>query len=210
MRIRAFLIGSLLLAATQANAGRLDFLQESVLTELNEKDIQSFRLTANKTLETVKDKETVFWQGESGVKGKMQAQFSYQFDGTPCRRVRFAFQNTKKHTEAYKFDICKTEGSWKIAATPASSFTNDDWLQLEEELIYSLNTISNGNPVSWIGTTSRVSGVIVPLTTETKGSKTCRNVAISLIDRKGRTSDGQYRFCQQNDHSWKRVPETPQ
>ena len=210
MRIRAFLIGSLLLAATQANAGKLDFLQNSVLTELNEKDIQSFRLTANKTLETVKDKETVFWQGESGVKGKMQAQFSYQFDGIPCRRIRFAFQNAQKHTEAYKFDICKTEGSWKIAATPASSFTNDDWLQFEEELIYSLSTISNGNPVSWIGTTSRVSGVIVPLTTETKGSKTCRNVAISIIDRKGRTSDGQYRFCQQNDHSWKRVPETPQ
>lgn len=206
---KTILASSLLLLAAHASAAKLDFLKDSVLVDLNEADHQSFRLTANKTLETVKDKETVFWQGESGVKGKMQAQFSYESDGIPCRKVRFAFQNIKKHTEAYKFDICKTEGRWQIATTPASSFTKADWQSFEKELVYSLNTIINGNPVSWAAPSSRVSGVIVPLTAETKNSQTCRNVAISLFDRKGRTSDGQYRFCQQNDLSWERDTTAP-
>jgi surface antigen len=201
---RVILASCLFLLAAHTSAAKLNFLKDSVLTELNEADHKSFRVAANKTLETVKDKETVFWQGETGVKGKMQAQFSYESDGIPCRRVRFAFQNIKKHTEAYKFDICKTEGSWKIAATPASSFSKSDWQSFENELEFSLNTIGNGNPGSWVAPSSRVSGVIVPLTTETEASKTCRNVAISLSDRKGRTSDGQYRFCQQNNHSWER------
>ena len=209
MQNKAFFAISLLLLATHASAGKLDFLKDSVLTELNEADIKSFHQTAYNTLENVSDKQTVFWQGETGVKGKMQAQFSYKSDGIPCRRIRFAFQDTKKLTEAYKFDICKNDDTWSIAATPASSFSKDDWLRFTEELQYSLNTVSNGNPVSWVALSTGVSGVIVPLTTETKGSKSCRNVAISLFDRKGRTTDGQYRFCQQDDHSWIRVTKAP-
>ena len=209
MRNKTFFAISLLLLATHASAGKLDFLKDSVLTELNEADIKSFHQTASHTLENISDKQTVFWQGDSGIKGKMQAQFSYESDGIPCRRVRFAFQDTNKLTETYKFDICKHDDNWSIAATPASSFSNEDWQRFTEELQYSLNTVSNGHPVSWVSLSTGVSGVIVPLTTETKGSKSCRNTAISLIDRKGRTTDGQYRFCQQDDHSWIRVNKAP-
>jgi surface antigen len=205
MRLKTLIVTGLLLITAHANASKLDFLKDSILTALSEQDIKSFHQTAYKTLETVDDKEVVYWQGESGVKGKLLAQFSYQSSGLPCRRIRFAFQDSSKLTEAYKFDICKSSNSWKIVATPASSFTNDDWQRFDEELEYSLNNVRNGSPVSWVSVKSGVSGVFVPLSTETKSQKTCRNIAISLIDRQGRTSDGSYRFCQQTDHSWTRI-----
>lgn len=205
MRLKTLIITALLLMTAQANAGKLDFLKDSILTTLTEQDIKSFHQATYKTLETVDDKQVVFWQGESGIKGKLLAQFSYQSAEIPCRRIRFAFQDSDKLTEAYKFDICKQSDGWKIVATPASSFTNKDWQRFDEELDYSLNNVSNGSPVSWVAATSGVSGVFVPLSTETKNQKTCRNITISLIDRQGRTSDGSYRFCQQADHSWTRI-----
>lgn len=205
MPFKSVIISCLLFVTIPANAGRYDFITDSILTNLSQQDIQSFRQIAYKTLETVDDKKVILWQGESGVKGKLLAQFSYQSAGLPCRRVRFAFQDTEKLTEAYKFDICKSDTGWEIIATPASSFTNDDWQRFGEELDYSLNNVKNGSPVSWVSEKSGISGVFVPLSTETKDHKTCRNIAISLIDRAGRTSDGNYRFCQQADHSWARI-----
>lgn len=205
MPFKSLIITCLLFTIGQAYAGKYDFITDSILTNLSEQDIESFHETVYKTLETVDDKKVILWQGKSGVKGKLLAQFSYQSAGLPCRRVRFAFQDINKLTEAYKFDICKSDTGWEIIATPSSSFTNDDWKRFGEELDYSLNNVKNGSPVSWVSEKSGISGVFVPLSTETKGQKTCRNIAISLIDKKGRTSDGNYRFCRQTDNSWTRI-----
>lgn len=205
MPLKSLIVTGLLLTTLQVHAGRYDFITNSILTDLSEQDIESFHQTAYKTLETVDDKKVILWQGKSGIKGKLLAQFSYESDSLPCRRVRFAFQDTEKLTEAYKFDICKSEAGWEIVATPASSFTKADRQRFDEELTYSLNNVKNGSPVSWVTEKSGISGVFVPISTETKDQKTCRNMAISLIDKQGRTSDGNYRFCQQADHSWTRI-----
>lgn len=191
--------------SAHVNAEKLDFLKNSILGEFNQADVSSFRKTTLNTLESIDDGVVIQWKGETGIKGKLQAQFSYQSNKTPCRRVRFAFQNDSKRTEAYKFDICKMQDKWEISSTPATHFTNDDWKRFQDELTYSLNHVSDDNPMSWVEKKSGVSGVFVPLSTTTKDGQVCRDIAISIIDSKGRTSDGHYQFLLQADKTWVRV-----
>lgn len=200
---KIFLGCMFLLFAASAHAANLAFLKDSVLTRLSPDDVASFRQLVLHSLQTVPDQEEVFWQGDSGVRGKLKPLFTYRFDERDCRRLRLAFISDKHKSESYKFDICQQGEGWRIADTPASHFSEQTWQHLKEEFIYALDEGADGYPVSWIDSSSDASGVIVPLNTLQRAGQTCRQVAVSLIDHKGRTSDGSYLFCQ-GEQGWAR------
>ena len=195
-----------------ANAANMAFLRNSILNDMTKTELESFRLSARKALDSATDKETHYWKSdESSIRGKFQVQFSYQSEDAECRRMRFAFKKEasvqsrshKERLEPFKFDLCKSGADWRIVDTPATQFTRADWDTLRSELHFALDNVTDGHPVSWVQPKSGVSGVIVPLTTEGK-EKRCRKTALSIIDRKGRSSDGVYRFCREENTPWSR------
>lgn len=198
----AFLASSI--AFFSVEASNVGFLRDSFLTELNKADAESLKNAAKSTFDQGSDKQTVYWEGESGLKGKIEPQLSYQLDGKECRRVRFAAKKQNNKVEQYKFDVCKYGEQWKVESTPVSSFTKKDWQTLSEELFYALDNAVNQHPVSWVQQETGMSGVIVPLSSFEEKGKACRKTTISVIDRKGRTSDGVYTFCKNDKSEWLR------
>lgn len=180
------------------------FLQNSFFSKLSEQDTENLLASVKQVLSQEEDKKPVFWQSSAGYRGKIDVQFSYKTDNTHCRRLRLASKQGQQKSERYHFDVCMEGDQWKIAATPATTFDSTDWKMFEQELQQSLNGDREGEPSSWSNPNTGVGGTFVSLNSKSQEKETCSDVAISIYDKYGRTSDGKYRFCRSQQQIWQR------
>lgn len=214
MKNWAFAIGvGLTLASGHLSALNVNFLNKTVLSALQEKDIEPFRIHARKTVTHNADNESASWQSPSGIKTIITPMLTYNFKNQPCRIVRLALKDERKRVESYKVDICKDPKTdrWNIAETPAGNYTPQDWDMVSKEIVYALEHSRDGSPSSWRNPVTGTGGTVVPLGNEKLASyQACRHAAISIYDKEGRASDGNYLFCKTAEKPWERVTQPEQ
>lgn len=194
--------------ASTSQAANLRFLQDSVLTEFGKEDIASFKQFIRESLDTVPDQAIVEWHSpHSALKGKVKPKFSFQANGIQCRRTAFLVAKQKAR-EQYIFDVCRQDDGWKIMETPAASFTKSDWDSLNVVGMQALNHEISSSPFSWFNPRTKNSAVVVPLAIERTEGRSCRDLAISILDKRGRSSNATYRFCKDTDGEWSREIES--
>lgn len=197
--------------ASTAQAQRLGFWSESILSDFSAEEIASFRAVIRDTLANSPDTETILWSSPEGNHGgKILPQFSYESNGRTCRRTLFqANEGNAQRKENYRFDVCQADdGSWEIAA-PFVELSDEETQQLETFVVGMLNHEIADHPMSWRGADSNAVVVIVVLDpvldTADPG---CRRAAANLTTGSGDAAvNGQFRFCRGPDGNWDYQPE---
>ncbi len=196
MRIKLLLSTLILSAATTVQAGNLNFLTDTVVSEFTPEDASSFKDFVGNELKTLADKESAQWHSSSTkLQGIVKPQITFEQDGTTCRQTRFALKGKNDRKMFFTFDVCKQGEKWKIVESPLARFKKEDWNVFETELADAMNEGQDGHPVSWSIRRIGVTGTIVPLNNQMKNKQECRDAAISVADSKGHTSNGRYEFC---------------
>ncbi|NKB34884.1 MAG: hypothetical protein GKR91_17450 [Pseudomonadales bacterium] len=195
-----------MLLSWQAGAQQLDFLRESVLSSLDERDVTSLRAQIREALDQAPDAEVIDWNSPDGNKaGKILVRFSYETNDRLCRRSLFQVSETNGRRENFRFDLCQTDSGWEIAETPGI-LSQRDRDQLRAFVVDVLDNQEDGLPLSWSGRRSRNNAVVVPLTTDSDVAENCRLTAITLIDQQGQSLNGQYLFCKNAQGEWEYSP----
>lgn len=208
--MRIFSVSLLLLLSLNALAANMRFLKNSVLSELSKDEIRSFKNFVADAMDEIPDKEVAHWKSESSTAtGKLKSRFTYTMNATTCRRTIFSLSRENRQPEQYQFDICNKDGKWQIMETPAASFSDTDWDIMNARGLEALAFDSEGQPFTWHNAKTGNSGVIVPMAASHADNKTCRELAISISDKKGLASNGAYTFCRTSGGKWKRVIEEP-
>lgn len=191
-----------------ASAQRFSFLDDTVLSGLSSAEIQSFRDLVRITLDESPDTELILWRSPSGQKeGKILPRFTYETNGTICRRTSFQVSEVDGRLENYRFDLCQSEDGWGIANSPGT-FTGPDRERLENFLSKALDELEDGLPLTWTGRELGHNAVIVPIATEDPIDNNCRLAALTIIDREGQALNGQYQFCKNESDAWEYKPDT--
>ncbi|RDE24491.1 hypothetical protein DV711_02565 [Motiliproteus coralliicola] len=200
-----FSLVALTATATVAQASNLLFLSNSVLKDLDPQDADSLIAEMQTTLEQAQDFEIRHWQSAySDLKVRIQPLITYQSNQQQCRAVRIRLTQPMGKDERYQFDYCRNVERWDISYTPAGSFDENDWQLLQRTVQRALNENNNGQPSSWTNHNSKHSGVVVPSTSKMNGGERCRQTAITIFDSHGKSSNGSYLFCLQEDGQWQR------
>ena len=198
-----------LLVALPTHAVNLRFLKHSVLSEFSDSEVKEFKIFIRGALDELEDNKTVVWRAsESPLAGKFKSEFTYQSNGTTCRRSLFLITNHVKK-EPFRFEICKNGNIWQIQDTPAMYFGKEDWEVMRESLVQTLDQEAIGAHLSWSNKHSGHKGTQVALSIDRDAKKACTALAISIFDMKGRTANGIYTFCKDltlkpNDQIWVR------
>ncbi len=201
--MKVLVILCFLIVVSPAHAINLLFLKDSVLTGLTKEDVSDFKGFVRGALDATPDHKVVGWRSESGsITGKFKVKVTYQFNNETCRRSYFLFTSQGKK-EPYSFEICKVGDKWIFQDTPAKYFKATDWAMLNESVMQALNFKSAGIPTSWYNKDTKNSGSHVVLLTGLEGSA-CKEVAISILDNTGRSSNGVYKFCRSDSGAWAR------
>ncbi len=189
----------LVFIATSSYAANMRFLTESVLSEFEKEELLDFKAFVRGALDTLKDQEVVTWKAKnSPLSGKLKTKFTYQSNGTTCRRSLFLIANKTKK-EPYKFEICKNGDRWEIQDTPARHFKKQDWEIMRSSIVQALDHSDPGTPFSWHNKHSGHSGSQVVVATETTEQGLCRKIAITIFGGQGKSSNGVYAFCKTPD-----------
>jgi surface antigen len=202
MKTLAFLI--LFVASSQAQSANMSFLKNSVLTDFSKEDIQDFKQFAHDSLDTIKDKEVVIWKAKSSpMSGKLKLIATYETGGNTCRRSRFLVAN-KDRREVYQFELCKIDDKWQMQDTAIGDLTQQDMVFIKDTTELALAYQGEGIPFSWANTKSGNTGVAVPLASIKIDKKTCRDLAITIFNTRGKSANGTYNFCRDSNGAWSR------
>lgn len=202
--IACTLAASNIVGVPSANALNVNFLKNSILAKFSHDEMADFKTFIGSALDSLEDHKEVTWRSKtSELAGKYKVKFTYQNDNNTCRRSLFLLANGKER-ESYRFDICKINNQWQIKDTPALRFTESDWAKLETSAELSLQSAEIGQPFSWHNSETHHSGVNVITANYRQNGKKCRDIAISISDSKGESSNGNYSFCLEADKSWQR------
>ena len=145
----------------------------------------------------------LIWESPSEQKtGKLMTRFTYNSGGTTCRRAFFQVADQNGRAENYRFDLCRHPDGWLIVEA-AANFSSAERRELEQFIDTVIENEVVGVPVTWTGTRSGHSAVVVPLPNNQGVSPNCRNAAVTLIDRGGSSISGRYLFCRESmNDSW--------
>ncbi len=199
-----------ILRSPNASAANMRFLSDSVFSELNKEEIESLKNSVGDAMDEVPDRKVVYWKSESSTAtGKFKTLFTHTMDDATCRRTVFSLAREHRQPELYQFDVCNRDGQWHLMETPAARFSNADWDLMTARVQEALRFDGEGRPFSWRNKTTGNSGVIVPMPVKQAGKKSCRELAISISDQAGQTSNGAYLFCRTSNNEWERVIEEP-
>jgi surface antigen len=190
----------------------MHFLKDSLLSELNKQEVQEFKQFIREALDTLEDEKVVTWRAKtSSISGKYKSKFTYKSGDTTCRRSLFLMENKNKR-EPYQFDICKSGDRWVIQDTAARAFRKSDWAMLRNSVFSALDEGPIGSPFSWHNTKTGNAGSHVIVSQSKSGSKYCKNIAITIFNKQGESSNGVYTFCKSNaaESIWNRRPRVPE
>ena len=202
--IAGAILTSSLFGAQAAHALNVSFLKNSILGDFSQEEIADFKKFIGDGLDTLEDHKEVTWRSTtSNLAGKYKVKFTYTSDNHTCRRSLFLLANGEER-EAYRFDICKVDNQWQVKDTPARRFTEGDWAKLSDSAELALKSANIGHPYSWYNSETQHSGVNVVTANYRQNSKKCRDIAISISDSKGESSNGNYSFCLEADNTWQR------
>ncbi len=202
--IASTVAASHIIGVQSAHALNVNFLKNSILAEFSHDEMTNFKTFIGNALDSTEDHQEVTWRSTtSELAGKYKVKFTYQSDNNTCRRSLFLLANGSER-EAYRFDICKINNQWEIKDTPARRFTENDWAKLETSADLALHAAEIGHPFSWHNTETHNSGVNVITAIYRQSGKNCRDIAISISDSQGESSNGNYSFCLAEDKSWQR------
>jgi surface antigen len=198
MKIPALLIALLALLPLVAQAASLAFLKHSLLEQLTDNDISLLKKEIGTVLNKSPDMKIIRWQSpDSGIAVLILPKLSFHEGTRECRRTLFKFTKGDRKPEHYRFDICKDEKTgWQVSDSLIRRITDEDWRLLEATVAEVLAS-DEGNkvPASWFNPASKNSGVVVPIASVKRDEKTCRELAISIINPTGGSMDGHYTFC---------------
>lgn len=199
------LIGAfLLLLGPLAEAANFNFLQDSVFTRFTPEDTENFVEFVSTSLETANDKTVLEWRSKkSELRGKLKIDFSYMAGEIPCRRSLFLLGDERR-VERFQFEICKHEAGWKIEDTAARHLSENDWTRLEAAGEQALSHTADGLPFSWHNATTGNSGVITAIRKDSISKQECRLLAITVFDKRDRSSNGNYWMCRTGEGQWQR------
>ncbi|MGK0499464.1 MAG: surface antigen [Oceanicoccus sp.] len=191
-------------ASSTVQASNLSFLQDSVLASFDKDDAASFKQFIAEALGTLPDKAVKEWHSQhSDLKGKIKPKVSFNANDTRCRRTAFLVARNKQ-TEQYHFDVCLQNNKWQVTPTPITSFTKADWVSLGAAGSEALDQAVAGMPFYWFSEKNKNSAVFVPMGIVQSEGRECRDLAISISDKKGRSSNGRYNFCKDSSGLWLR------
>ncbi len=97
-------------------------------------------------------------------------------------------------------DASATSLGW-MKGQAAQFFTDTDWKLLRETLTAALDEAADGEAREWRNESSRASGRITPLASQTRDDITCRRVRIES-SAAGVESSYRYLFCRRADGPW--------
>lgn len=188
---------TLILVALPSQSANMGFLRNSVLTDFGKTEIAEFKKFVRDSLDSIKDGEVVIWKAvNSSLSGKFKAVATYKTNDRVCRRSRFLVANDNKQ-EVYQFEICKIDGRWQIQDTAVRHLTEQDMAFVRDTAVLALNRRGEAIPFSWFNSGSGNSGVAISLSLTGDDDKICRNVAITVFSKQGRSANGIYSFCRE-------------
>jgi|GEM_PF-1616135 len=190
-----------------AEAANFRFLKDSVLTRFSKVEAAEFRTFIGDALDSAQDKQILQWQSkQSKLTGKLKIDFSYLSGKTPCRRSLFIISDIEGKAENFQFDICKSGNTWKVDDTVARHLADSDLTLLRQAGEQALSHKATGEPFSWHNTRSRNSGVVIAVAEDYshKPHSECRQLALTIFDKNGRSSNGVYWMCRKAGGEWLR------
>ncbi len=207
--MKKIVLASLLAVCSGVVQGsNIGFLGDSVLTELSESELRDFKQFIRVSLDTLDDHRVVQWQSVSGsITGQFKVKFTYRAKAAYCRHSLLrVIQGKQKKT--YQFDICKSGEKWEIQRTPVRNFKKSDWKILRASLVSALDQPLIGAPFSWHNERTGNSGSHVVVAEKNTEDQRCRQVAVTVFDKGGESSNGVYLFCKSatgdSGSEWKR------
>ncbi|HSC69343.1 MAG TPA: hypothetical protein VLC79_16745 [Cellvibrio sp.] len=189
-----------------SNAANLKFLDTSLMSQLSEAEIKSFKQDLGAALGKTPDQEIIHWTSKtSGIQIQAKPRLSFTEGTNECRRTLFKLSKANAKPEYYRFDICRdaTQG-WHVRDSLISKLSDEDWRLMEGTVTEVLDSDKDNKiPASWFNPVSKGAGVVVPIAYVPQAGVPCREIAISIINSNGGTMDGTYTFCKKGD-SWER------
>lgn len=189
-----------------SNAANLKFLDTSLMSQLSDADIKSFKQDVGAALSKTPDQEIIHWSSKtSGIQIQVKPKLSFAEGTSECRRTLFKLSKAEAKPEYYRFDICRNAGqTWQVRDSLISKLSDEDWKLLEGTVAEVLDSDKDNKiPASWFNPVSKGAGVVVPVAYAPQGGVPCREIAISIINSNGGTMDGTYTFCKKGD-TWER------
>lgn len=199
-------IAPLSLLPLPAQAVNLQFLNDSLLTQLGAEEILALKQEITVVLDKTPDLDIIDWLSpNSGIKVQIKPKLSFKEGATECRRTLFRLTKGEGKPEFYRFDICRDAAKkWKVKHSLVSDLSEKDLLLLEGTLNEVLGSEEDNKlPASWFNPETKNAGIVVPTTYIQQGDLPCREVAISISNATGGTMDGTYTFCKKAG-AWER------
>lgn len=101
------------------------------------------------------------------------------------------------------------EWAW-LQGTAVSEFTDSDWAAFQQRARAALEDGADGVVVDWSNPETGTRGQIKPLATFMYEGRPCRTAAFRTITGRGTRGQSVYTVCQQEDGTWKLVPDGTQ
>lgn len=207
MKSRAsLLLITLALFPAVGHAANMRFLDTSLMSQLSDADIKSFKQDVGGVLGKTPDQEIINWTSKtSGIHIQVKPKLSFTEGTSECRRTLFKLSKAETKPEYYRFDICRdATQAWHVRDSLISQLTKEDWKLMEGTVAEVLDSDKDNKiPASWFNPASKGAGVVVPIAYLTQAGVPCRELAISIINSTGGTMDGTYTFCKKGE-TWER------
>lgn len=107
----------LLILTVPAGAAPMMFLKDTAISKMTKSDMELLRSSLNSALESTADGESLFWENsETGAKGVLTPQETYELDGATCRKLLIV-NSAGGLSGKSVYDFCRqSDGDWKVPA----------------------------------------------------------------------------------------------
>ncbi len=195
----------IVLYSTNVGAAGLSILKDSILSDMDGKDIKSLKTEIGLALANAPDKTYVTWESKDGkIQVEIVSKLTYNINETLCRKMSFHFGGASNRPEKYTFDLCNKNGKWEITSSLIRELAESDKDFLKHHIASALESAESNTPHSWHNQQTSRTGIIVSSAPFLIDTVTCRDLAVTVVDKDGNTGEGSYRYCKLKG-KWKRA-----
>ncbi|BBL74133.1 RT0821/Lpp0805 family surface protein [Methylomagnum ishizawai] len=205
MNYKLIATAALMLATQGFSSSAQAFQYEYLLAQspdryMNDEDYQLMLETGQDILDHGKDGASKGWKNpKTGSKGVFKVLLSYKDSGLSCRQTALATKTASGISEKSVLSFCKIEGQWKIKASPAESFTDEDWGLFDKAAQDALDNAKDGKAKTWHNPKTDHSGTFKPTAT---GDNGCRTLFLAIGKSKKDSAETTLDVCKKPDGTW--------
>lgn len=198
--IKSLVLLGLLGTGASAWAFQYDYLSQSPYRYMNAEDYKIMLEAGQNLLDHGKDGAKQNWiNHDTGSKGIIKVQMTYNHAGSVCRRTALVTQTAKGLSEKSVFNFCKIDGEWKVKTAPSEAFNDEDWEIFGKTAQQALDHGKNGETKTWSNPKTGSSGSFKPLASK---AADCRALYTSVEKAEYDKAETTLEVCKKADGTW--------